>query len=430
MNISVFGLGKLGLPLAAVLASKGHKVIGVDLNSEVVAQINIGMSPVCETGLQELMDSCEVRVTATTDTGLAVKNSDMSFVLTPTPSEEDGSFSNEFVLQAIDAIAHGAKMKTDQHVVVVNSTVMPGSCDGVISEHLGQHGLAAKARLALCYSPEFIALGSVIHDLTHPDMVLIGESDAEAGAALEEVMRTFVGPFVPVEHMSLVNAEIAKLSVNAYVTMKISFANSLADICEHISGADANVVTKAIGQDSRIGRKYLKPATAYGGPCFPRDSRAFASMARKNSTAAPLSLVADVINEWQITRLGWLLQKEESVAILGLSYKPDTAIVEESAGIRLAQELVKKGVRVVVFDPVAEEAAYSVLGDSVSWGSSASSSLEMADSAVVCTPWPEFNSLQCHKPMLLIDCWGIVPDQPSYVHFYKVGHGDYLPVTR
>lgn len=423
MNISVFGLGKLGLPLAVVLASKGHKVTGVDLNSEVVAQVNIGLSPIDETGLQDLMDSCEVRVSATNDAAVAVKNSDISFIITPTPSEDDGGFSNQYVLQAINAIQLYLKKKDTRHVIVVNSTVMPGSCNGEITDAIQKSGLIVGDGVGLCYSPEFIALGSVIHDLTQPDMVLVGESDAESGEVLEKVMRTVVGDTVPFQHMNLVNAEIAKIAVNAYITMKISYANTLADICEHIAHANAGIVARAIGQDSRIGTKYLKPATAYGGPCFPRDNRAFAALALRSWTAAPLALASDEVNDWQIERLASLLQVERSVGILGLSYKPDTAIVEESVGIRLARVLTERGKHVFVYDPVAQEAAYGELGDSVSWGSSAESCLDQVGAAVVCTPWTQFGGLQAHKPMTLIDCWGVLPDQPSFVNLYRIGEG-------
>jgi UDPglucose 6-dehydrogenase len=422
-SVSVFGLGKLGLPLAAVLASKGHQVIGVDLNETVVREVAIGMSPIEETGLQALMDTCEGRLTATTNVDRAIAGTDVSFIITPTPSKDDGTFTNEYVLQAIDSISDALKSKSTRHTVVVSSTVMPGSCWGPIRTHLQRSGKVVGETLGLCYSPEFIALGSVIYDMTHPDMVLVGESDPASGDVLQGLLETVVETDPPFKRMSLANAELAKIAVNTYVTMKISYANTLAEMCEQIPGGDASVVTEAVGADSRIGRKYLVPATAFGGPCFPRDNRAFAALAVELKTEAPLALATDQVNDRQVRRLADQAYERgaNSVAILGLSYKPGTSVVEESVGTRLAQVLVDYGINVHVFDPVAQESAFSVLGDLVHWGSSAVAVIDKTDYVVICTPWEDFKTLEFPKPTVVVDCWGVVSDVPAWVQLHKVG---------
>lgn len=421
-RVSVFGLGKLGLPLAAVLAKAGHQVIGVDLNDDVVRSVAIGMSPVDETGLQELMDSCEGRLTATTGVAHAVFGSDISFIITPTPSQNDGTFTNDYVLQAIDSIAESLRTKTDRHTVVVSSTVMPGSCWGPIRQRLEKSGKKVGEGVGLCYSPEFIALGSVIYDMTHPDMILVGESDSDAGYALMEVLDSIVLTEPPYYRMNLVNAEIAKIAVNSFVTMKISYANTLAEMCEKLEGGDAGVVAAAVGADSRIGTKYLKPATAFGGPCFPRDNRAFAALAESLGVVAPLAVATDAVNDRQINRLAQEVvdRGANAVAILGLSYKPNTAVVEESIGTQLALRLAED-VPVFVFDPVAQESAYSVLEDKVKWCNSSEGAISKADYVIICTPWDEFKKLEFPKPTVVVDCWGVIADVPEWVQFHRVG---------
>jgi UDPglucose 6-dehydrogenase len=222
--------------------------------------------------------------------------------------------------------------------------------------------------------------------------------------------------------MSLVNAELTKIAVNTYVTMKISYANTLADMCERLPGADVERVTDALGLDSRIGHKYLRGAIAYGGPCFPRDNKAFAVLARELGTEAPLAEATDSINHAQAERLAFIVRshlgEHDSVGILGLSYKPDTGVVEESPGIALAEILADAGAREVnVFDPLATEAASKRLdGAHVRPCASADELLERSDVVVIATPWKEFAALPFDRAndrgrrLVVIDCWRLLSD--------------------
>jgi len=259
MRISVIGLGKLGSPLAAVFADKGHEVVGVDVDERAIAALNDGRAPVEETGLQDLIDRARTRLSATSSHADAIARSDATFVIVPTPSDADGAFSLRYVLDAVAKIGDALRNKQGRHLVVITSTVMPGSTDGPIRETLEAHaGRELGDDLGLCYSPEFIALGSVIADMLNPDLVLAGQSSPWAGQLLGEIMLDVCDNQPPVTHMSLVDAELAKIAVNTFVTTKISYANMLAEICERLPGADVDAVTSAIGLDSRIGRKYLR----------------------------------------------------------------------------------------------------------------------------------------------------------------------------
>ena len=336
----------------------------------------------------------------------------------PTPSGADGAFRNDFVLDAVERVGGVLRHKSGYHLVVVHSTTMPGSVGGPILERLeASSGKRVGGDLGLCYNPEFIALGNVVEGLLHPDFVLIGESDERAGSLLADAYGRIVGPSVPITRMNFVNAELAKISVNTYVTMKISFANMLSEICEKLSGADADIITDAIGRDTRIGGKYLRGGTGYGGPCFPRDTVAFASAGRRVGVDATMATATDTVNQRQVDRLLGLVGEHarpgDTVAVMGLSYKPGTNVVEESQGVLLAAALSKAGHRVIVHDPVAIDAGGAVLGTAVSLAATPEDALASADVAVVMVPWPQYREFFSSwrgtaKTRAIIDCWRVV----------------------
>lgn len=435
MRVAVVGLGKLGAPLAAVLAHKGYDVLGIDANPVTVQRLTDGRAPVEEPGLQELISAFARRLQATTDPASAAL-AEISIVLVPTPSDDDGAFSNEHVLAAIHGIGRGLAGRGDYHVVVVGSTVMPGSCEAEILPMLEQaSGRRVGETLGLCYSPEFIALGSVIRNMLEPDMVLIGESDQRAGDVLERLCSSVCENDPPFRRMSLVNAELTKIAVNTFVTMKISYANTLADVCERLPGADVQTVTDALGLDSRIGGKYLRGAIAYGGPCFPRDNKAFATLARDLGAEPLLAEATDLVNRSQIDRLarivGSQLRVGDAVGVLGLAYKPGTEVVEESAGVALARVLGDLGYYVHVFDPVATAAALVTLGDLAHGCGSMAELLERSDVVVIATPWPEFAELPLEAlerkegRTIVIDCWRLLSEEidEDTVEIIHLGRG-------
>jgi UDPglucose 6-dehydrogenase len=414
MKISVVGLGKLGSPIVAVLAAKGHEVIGIDTNSAFVEKISNHIAPVEEPHLQEFLTEHKARISATTDWTKA-RETDLTSIIVPTPSAPDGAFRNDYLLSVMDELGRVLATKRGYHLVSVNSTTMPGSVGGPIRERLERaSGRKVGPDLGLCYNPEFIALGDVIQGLLHPDFILIGESDKKAGDILEGMYRQVCGADANIARMNFVNAELTKISVNTYVTMKISFANMLGEICDRLEGSDVQVVTDAIGHDSRIGKKYLKPAIGYGGPCFPRDTTAFGRIAHLVGAKADLALSTDLINRRQITRLTditkGLVAGGSTVAILGLSYKPNTPVIEESQGIMLAKALHDSGFNVIAHDPLATAPAKAVLGKAVTFASTARAALAPADAAVILTPWPEYDLITPDwivgsKLKFIVDCW-------------------------
>lgn len=428
---SVVGLGKLGAPLAAVLARAGFNVFGVDLNANVVAALNEGRAPYPEPGLQEAIDDSEGRLRATTHLAEAVEGTEVSFVIVPTPSDEAGRFRNDFVVSALQGIG-AAVVAKPYHVAAVTSTVMPGSVERELAPALEQSsGRQIGTEVGLCYSPTFIALGSVINDLTRPDLVLLGESDPRAGDALASVYERMCTSSPSVRRMNWVNAEIAKIAVNTFVTTKISYANMLSELCEQLPGADVDIVSSAVGDDRRIGHAYLRGATAYGGPCFPRDNVALARAADDVGVDALLATATDAINSHQAGRLAEIVANrarvDDRIAILGVAYKPETGITDESAGLAVACQLLASGYEVACFDPGLDPGVDLQIA-----GLKVASTLEecVGDAAtiVVMTPCAEFRDLlrllagAGTKP-LIVDCWRLFDTQRDGVEVMHLGTG-------
>jgi UDPglucose 6-dehydrogenase len=434
-TIAVMGLGKLGAPLSACLAARGFRVIGLDIDANKVEAINRGFPPVHEPGLAELIGETEGRLSATQDAEAAVRESDATFIVVSTPSDASGGFSLRYVLPCLEAIGKALRAKTGFHLVVLTSTVMPGSTGGEVRGALERaSGKTCGKHFGLCYSPEFIALGSVIRDFYFPDFLLIGESDSRSGEMLAEIYRHTCKNTPFVARMNFINAEITKLAVNTYITTKISYANMIARLCEKLPGADANVVTNALGLDTRIGPRYLKGAVSYGGPCFPRDNRALAALAARVGASSGLAEATDLFNRAQIKSLAELVKSHHSgggaIGILGLTYKPDTDVVEESFGLLLAQELSAANFPVAVYDPGADVAR--ALGQSkIQRATSAQECISQSDVVVLATPWQEFREIPTDRwvrrlePRAVIDCWGFLTNLRAVegVRYVRLGFG-------
>jgi UDPglucose 6-dehydrogenase len=407
--------------MAAVMADKGHTVIGVDISPAVVNAINQGGSPVSEPGLEELIRKNQARLSATTDCAEAVRATDITFIIVPTPSEADGAFSLRYVLAAGESIGQALRKKDQYHLLVLSSTVMPGSTEDALLPVVERaSGKRCGEDFGLCYNPEFIALGSVIHDMLHPDLVLIGEWDERSGDILVELYSGVCQSNPAIARMNFVNAELTKLSVNTFVTTKISYANMLAQVCETLPGADVEVVTRALGADGRIGRKYLTGALGYGGPCFPRDNAAFSALARRNGVPATLAEATDTLNRQQVPRLAEMilgrLPAGGTAGVAGLAYKPDTEVIEESQGLLLAKYLLLRDAKVVVYDPAAIDSARRVLTGPVRYAISLDECARESDVLAITTPWAEFRALSAEamrpasgRRKTVIDCWRILP---------------------
>jgi UDPglucose 6-dehydrogenase len=416
-KISVFGLGKLGACMAATFAAAGYDVLGVDINPDVVRKVNTGEPPVDEPLLGETMRRARKRLRATTNPAEAVAT-DASFFIVPSPSLPDGSFSNEFLMRALAPLAQALRRAGKKnHLLIISSTTTPGACRKVIipmleKELRGKCGQAFR----LCYNPEFIALGNVMRGLMAPDMVLIGESDKRAGDLLAGVYKKLNANQPKIARMSLTSAELAKISVNSYITAKISFTNQLRLIAEQLPDTDIHAILDAIGADSRIGHKYLRAGLSYGGPCFPRDNRLVSYAAKQVGLSAPLAEATDRVNEMakeQLVQQAFACVKPgDTVVVLGMAYRPDTYIVEESAGLHIAQSLKRRGCRVVTHDYAATpKNSPSLLEFEYLDDPAALSKEKRVKAVLICCPWPQYRKLKFPKSAKVFDPWGVLGER-------------------
>ena len=435
-QLSLVGLGKLGLCLAACLAEKGFPVIGVDIEERVVNQVNAGIAPWYEPGLDQLLAKHGGKtLRATTAHREAILQSDVTFVLVATPSNPDGSFSNRFIEAALRSLALAlATSEKPHHLFVISSTVMPGSTDEVFIPILEQYsGRKLNDGFSVCFDPDFVALGNVIKGFLRPDLVIIGESEPQAGARIEAIHRQMCENEPTIARMSIISAEIAKVCLNAYITTKISFANSIANLCERIPGADVDAITQAIGADRRISPYYFQGGLSFGGTCFPRDTRAYMTMAARYGVQAEIIHAVDQVNKYQDQHLAEIVLREldsvanKTVGILGLAFTANTPVVTESPAIKLIAELIKRDVHVVAYDPLAIDNARTVFGSAVEYVHTAESCLAQAGLAVVMLRNGELKraveGFTPQRPLTVIDCWRLIDRQrlPDRVRLVALG---------
>jgi len=403
-RVSVVGLGKLGLPLAAVLAGAGFQVVGVDKSPDVLESVRRCEPLVYEPGLDNMLHSWKKHLQLSDRADLAVDQADVTIILVPTPSEDSGEFSVKYVLDVCMELGVGLRRKPGYHLVVVSSTVMPGHCDGPVRAMLEEvSGRQVGPQLGLCYSPEFVALGNVVHGMLNPEFCVIGESDKHAGEMLEGVYRQVFGASVPVMHMNLVNAEIMKVALNSYMVMKIAFANELAELCEYIPGANVDVVTEALALDGRISGKYFRGATAAAGECFPRDAQALASAFASQVGEGIFASAIAKANRRQQQRLvdfvAGYAGAGDVVGLLGLGFKVGTDVTTESAGMVLGERL---DCSVVAYDPLAQ-VSYSV--------GTAQECVDRADIVVITLPDPMYQDVVFCEGQTVIDLWRLLDRQ-------------------
>jgi UDPglucose 6-dehydrogenase len=406
-DVSVVGLGKLGACMAGIFANAGYNVTGIDVDEDTVKAINTGEPPVIEPKLAEYVSMAGTNLKATTSVE-AVKETDATFIVVNAPIDDSGRYS----LDAIEAVCRslGDQLREiDDHTVVVTSTVFPGSTAGPIREWLeGASGKVVGEEFQLAYSPEFIAIGDVIRGLERPDFFLIGEHTTEAGDRVAQVYRQIRQNDAPMVRMDLTSAEVAKMAINSYITMKISYANTLGQISEEIN-AEVDAMAEALSADSRINGNYLTAGARFGGPCFPRDNSAFRRLAEDAETAAPLAAATDEVNsahtEWIADIIRSHTPESGTVAVLGVTYKPGTYIAEESQGSALIESLADD-FELTCYDPMGVDHA-KTLPAGASYHSELAIALEGADVAVLSVPWEEFTDPRNYNSfnLTLIDPW-------------------------
>lgn len=430
-NISVIGLGKLGGAMAACFASRGFNVFGADINSTIVQAFNKGRSPYQEAGLDNMIKTYRSRISATSKTENAIVNSEITFVVVPTPSEQNGAFSLKYIQNAFKKIGQAIRKTSRYHNVVLTSTVLPGSCRySLIPVLEKESGKKCGIDFGMCYNPEFIALGTVIKDFLNPDFYLLGQFDKKSGDALEFVHKRVSLNQAPVKRMNLENAELAKIALNSFVTLKISFANMLAQFCEKIPNGDVDVVTDAIGMDKRIGKKYLTGGLGFSGPCFPRDNIALDFYARQLHLDSRLVKTNHEYNQVLLNsivkKILKILKPNSKISVLGLAYKNLSDVIDESPGVHLCRILAKRGFQVTAHDSFAIPNAQKVLKKTIKLTKNLSEALLKPDAIIITTKDLAYLKLKPekiykNKKITFFDPWR------AFRYLQKVPNINYVP---
>jgi UDPglucose 6-dehydrogenase len=444
-RISVVGIGYVGLCTAVGFASKGYKIIAADKDPKKVSSINQGIPPFYEhdlkESLQKAIKDCYLRCVL--DSEQAILNSDITFITVGTPSKPDGSIDLKQIKSSAIELGETLSKKDAYHLVVVKSTVVPGTTENVIKTILEMHsGKKCGSGFGLCMNPEFLREGSAVHDARHPDRIVIGEYDKKSGDTLKALYRElYYKESIPIVRTNLPTAELIKYANNAFLATKISFINTIANICEKIPGANITTVAKGIGLDQRINPQFLRAGLGYGGSCFPKDVKAIIAFSNKLGYPPPLLEATHEVNKKQAKRAVEKAKRKlkklkgKTVAVLGLAFKPDTDDMREARSIPIINHLLREGATVTAYDPVANSTAKSIFRNKINYASSAINCLKDADCCILVTEWKEFKKLkpegftQNMRTPIIIDGRGIYnpTEYSKKLEFEAIGLGSTNP---
>ena len=391
MNISVIGTGYVGLVVGACLAETGNDVVCADTNSDKIEGLKKNILPIFEPELDTLVERNQQqgRLTFTTDVAAAIKRADVVFIAVGTPPDEDGSADLRHVLNVADMIG---KHMGRELVIVTKSTVPVGTAAKVAE------AVAANASLPfhLCSNPEFLKEGAAVDDFMKPDRVVLGVESDHARSTMAELYAPFVRTGKPIIFMDIPSAEMTKYAANAMLATRISFMNEIAALCERV-GANVDLVRKGVGSDARIGPSFLFPGPGYGGSCFPKDVKALVQTARQREAPLQVLEAVESANNRQKKRLFEKLSEAlngqlsgATIAVWGLSFKPNTDDMRESPALDLIESVLAAGAKVVAHDPVAMEEAKRRLDSRISYASTNYEALNGADALVIVTDWNEY----------------------------------------
>jgi len=432
MRIAMIGTGYVGLVSGACFADFGHRVTCVDKDSTKIDGLNAGLMPIWEPGLEGLVkaNAERGRLTFTTDLQGAVENAEAVFIAVGTPARRgDGHADLTFVFEAVRELAQYIRPGT---VVVTKSTVPVGTGDR-IEEILREEGVAD---VSVASNPEFLREGAAIADFKHPDRIVVGATDDRAEDVLKEIYRPLFLNRAPILFTGRRTAELTKYAANAFLAVKISFINEIADLCEAVD-ADVQDVARGIGLDNRIGAKFLHAGPGYGGSCFPKDTLALLQTADKFGVDQRIVKTTVEVND---DRKAGMVERVERavgdlkgkrVGVLGLAFKPNTDDMREAPSIPLINALVERGAEVIAFDPVAREQAEKIFSG-IQFAESAEEVAEGADALVIVTEWDEFRALdleriaQSLRGKVLVDLRNVYDREDAEaagLAYYGVGRG-------
>tara|TARA_B100001063_G_C16745154_1_gene547058 strand:+ start:504 stop:1835 length:1332 start_codon:yes stop_codon:yes gene_type:complete len=423
-KISFIGLGKLGLPLSTIFAKNNVSVLGVDVNVDLIDKLDRDETPFIEDGLDECLLLAKNNIEYTTSYDRIMSETDVSVMLVNTQIGD--TYSSSIVESVIKGLcAELVKSDKDYHLFILSSTVMPGEIrDNLIPMIEELTGRELNKGFGFSYVPDVVKLGSVIKDFENPDVVIVGSSDDRSGKITRDLYDKFPKNNPPVVEMTLEEAEISKVTLNAYLVSKISFANFISNICESVDNVNVDNITNAIGHHKPIGHLFLKGGLSFGGTCFPRDTKAFIKFSESVGHNASHIIATDDINKKQDLNLSKIVNTidKESISVLGLSFKPNTPVLTESPSIKLVKQLLIKGKTVNVYDSlciddVKDEFSgwpYSNMRDKIkiNYFKSIKECFQAGELVIIALPSDEFTIInddwKSFDDQVILDCWRIL----------------------
>ena len=437
MRIAMIGTGYVGLVSGACFADFGHRVCCVDKDEAKINGLNGGIMPIWEPGLEALVKSNAERgrLTFTTDISAAVADAEAVFIAVGTPARRgDGHADLTFVFEAVREVAKFIKPGA---VVVTKSTVPVGTGDK-IEQILREEGVAD---VSVASNPEFLREGAAIADFKHPDRIVVGAQDNRSQEALREIYRPLFLNRAPILITGRRTAELTKYAANAFLAVKISFINEIADLCEAVD-ADVQDVARGIGLDNRIGPKFLHAGPGYGGSCFPKDTLALLQTAEKAGVDQRIVRTTVEVNDQRKLQMVERVAKAlggnlegRSVGVLGLAFKPNTDDMREAPSIPIVRALVERGAKVTAYDPIAREQAEKIF-EGITFADDAYGAADSADVLVIVTEWDEFRALDLDRiagllrGKILVDLRNVYDREDveqAGLTYYGVGRGQFKP---
>jgi len=434
MKIAVIGLGFVGLSLTSVLASKGNNVVGIDIDVEQCKKIRNGVSPFFEPYLEKtLRIGLKKKLTVSNDFSL-IKDCNMIFVAVGTPQKSNGAIDLSMIRKAVETIGRVLAKSKKNPIILIKSTVIPGTMQNVILPILEKKSNKKAGRdFGLISNPEFLQESRAIRDTEFPHAVVLGGYKTKFMKKAKNFFEK-LHPNIPIIITNHQTAEMIKYANNSFLATKISFINQLSNICQNIPGANIDDIAKTIGLDPRIGALFLNAGPGYGGSCLPKDMKALISFADKIGINPTLLNAVEKTNQKQIQNIVSLMEKtlgtlaSKRITVLGTAFKPNTDDVRDSIAIELIKKLLKKKSRITIYDPKAMKNTRNVFGEKIVYARSVTDAVNKSQCAILMTHWKQFerfsnNSMKHMSRKFIIDCRRILVEKELQAEYHAIGIG-------
>ena len=434
MKIGIVGLGFVGLSLTSVLASKGYDIIGIDIDKEKCEKIRNGISPFFEPELEKLLKNGLKKKLKIVSDFLLIKNCDFIFVTVGTPQNTNGSINLSIIKKAISKIGENLEKNKKNPIILVKSTVIPGTMKKEILPILEKKSKKKAGKdFGLISNPEFLQESTAIKDTKFPHAVVLGGYETKFMAKTKGLFKK-LHPNTPIIITNHQTAEMIKYANNSFLATKISFINQLSNICQKIPGANIDDIAKTIGLDLRIGKLFLNAGPGYGGSCLPKDMKALINFANTTGVTPTLLNAVEDVNTKQLEQIISIIKKRlgdltsKKITILGTAFKPNTDDIRDSIAIELIKKLRKRKADVIIHDPKAMENTRRVFGDKIRYGRTVTDALSKSQCVIIMTQWKQYEKLNNNqfrnmKRKFVIDSRRMLSDKQLDVDYFAIGLG-------